>query len=275
MNQTSIARVRLVLLSNARLATRKKSVDARELENRTFTYNVLDLGRYADILASSSGTEPLEIDILQLNDGKPVACLPAYSGGNGYESYLVALPAALLSEIYGRFGARLLEQNVRSFLQARTKVNRGIITTACDEPEMFFAYNNGLTVTATGIGTCQMDGGVVGIHSIDNMQIVNGGQTTASILYAGDIRKADLRNVFVQMKLSVVDPEKIDQIVPKISRFANTQNRISEADFFSGHTFHVEMLLSPLCWRCSSGRCRTRFLRPPVASRTISWRVLP
>jgi len=240
-NQKAIARVRLVLISNARLATRKKTVDSQIVESRTFTYNLLDLRRYADILSSTSGTEPLEIDLLELNDGNPVPCLPAYSGGNGYESYLVALPATLLAEIYGRFGARLLEQNVRSFLQARTKVNRGIISTISDEPEMFFAYNNGITVTASGISTCQMENGVVGIGSIDNMQIVNGGQTTASILYAKDLRKADLHNVFVQMKLSVVDPDKVDTIVPKISRFANTQNRISEADFFSGHPFHVEM----------------------------------
>ena len=240
-NRGLLSRVRFVLLSNARLSTRKKSVDTREVNGRSFTYNVLDLRRYADILSSSGGSEPLEIDILEFNDGKPIPCLPAYSGGDGYESYLVVLPGLLLREIYGRFGPRLLEQNVRSFLQARTKVNRGIILTISDEPEMFFAYNNGITVTAAEIETCPMENGATGIKLIRNMQIVNGGQTTASILYASDRRKADLGRVFVQMKLSVVDSDKIEEIVPRISRFANTQNRISEADFFSGHPFHVEM----------------------------------
>ena len=242
-NRGLLSRIRFVLLSNARLSTRRKSVDTREMNGRSFTYNVLDLRRYADILSSSGGSEPLEIDILEFNNGKPISCLRAYSGGNGYESYLVVLPGSLLCEIYGRFGPRLLEQNVRSFLQARTKVNRGIISTISDEPEMFFAYNNGLTVTAAGIETCKMKNGETGIRLIRNMQIVNGGQTTASILYANDRRKgkADLSGVFVQMKLSVVDSDRVEEIVPKISRFANTQNRISEADFFSGHPFHVEM----------------------------------
>ncbi len=236
-----LSRIRFVLLSNARLSTRRKSVDTREVNGRAFTYNVLDLRRYTDILSSSGGSEPLEIDILEFNGGKPIPCLRAYSGGDGYESYLVVLPGLLLCEIYGRFGPRLLEQNVRSFLQARTKVNRGIISTISDEPEMFFAYNNGLTVTAAGIETCTMKNGETGIRLIRNMQIVNGGQTTASILYANDRRKSDLSGVFVQMKLSVVDSDKVEEIVPRISRFANTQNRISEADFFSGHPFHVEM----------------------------------
>jgi hypothetical protein len=240
-NLAKISRTRIIVLTNARLATRKKSVESREIDGRTFTYSILDLNRYADILAAMGGSEPLDIDIRELNHDRAVPCLAAYSESDEYQSYLIALPALLLSEIYGRYGARLLEQNVRSFLQARTKVNRGIIETIAKEPQMFFAYNNGLTVTASGIDAETTDDGELGITAINNMQIVNGGQTTASILYARDLRKADLENVYVQMKLTVVDPEKVEGIVPKISRYANTQNRISEADFFSGHPFHIEL----------------------------------
>ena len=240
-NQARISRTRIILLTNAKLATRKKTVDAKDLDGRTFTYSVLDLNRYADIISASGGSEPLDIDIKALNEEKGLPFLAAYSQSKEYQSYLVALPALLLSEIYGRYGARLLEQNVRSFLQARTKVNRGIIDTIDKEPEMFFAYNNGLTVTASGIETEKTEDGQLGITAINNMQIVNGGQTTASILYARDLRKSDLAHVYVQMKLSVIAPDKVEGIVPNISRFANTQNRISETDFFSGHPFHVEM----------------------------------
>ncbi|MEQ8588593.1 MAG: AIPR family protein [Thalassobaculaceae bacterium] len=239
--QAKISRIRIVILSNARLATRKKTVDSDEHNGRTFTYSILDLSRYADIQKAAGGTEALEIDIAELNDGNPLPCLKAYGGGNGYESYLVAMPGKVLAEIYGRYGARLLEQNVRAFLQAKTKVNRGIIETISGAPERFFAYNNGLTVTASGIETRSGADGSLGIAGIRDMQIVNGGQTTASVLYAKDLRRAELGEVFVQMKLSVVDPEHVEEIVPKISRFANTQNRISEADFFSGHPFHVSM----------------------------------
>lgn len=240
-NLSKISRTRIIVLTNARLATRKKSVESREIDGRTFTYSILDLNRYSDILAAMGGSEPLDINIAELNLDRALPCLAAYSESDEYQSYLIALPAMLLSEIYGRYGARLLEQNVRSFLQARTKVNRGIIETISKEPRMFFAYNNGLTVTASGIDTESTDDGQLGIVAINNMQIVNGGQTTASILYARDLRKADLENVYVQMKLTVVDAEKVEGIVPKISRYANTQNRISEADFFSGHPFHIEL----------------------------------
>ena len=137
----------------------------------------------------------------------------------------------------------MLEQNVRTFLQAKTKVNAGIIKTLETQPEMFFAYNNGLTATAAGITTGRMADGSLGITAIENLQIVNGGQTTASILYASDSqrreRRADLSRVFVQMKLSVVNPDLLEEIVPKISRFANTQNKISETDFFSSHPIHL------------------------------------
>ena len=120
-------------------------------------------------------------------------------------------------------------------------MNKGIIQTIRDKPEMFFAYNNGLTATASRISVSRDNEGRLGIDTISDLQIVNGGQTTASILYAKDQMKASLSGVFVQMKLSVVDPTAIETVVPRISRYANTQNKVSEADFFSTHPFHVEL----------------------------------
>jgi len=70
---------------------------------------------------------------------------------------------------------------------------------------------------------------------------VNGGQTTASLFHTQRRDKADLSQVFVQMKLSVIDNEQSEIIVPKISEYANTQNRVNAADFFSNHPFHVRM----------------------------------
>lgn len=236
-----IARVRFILFSNARLVARKKAVESKTHDGRSLTYNLLDFGRYADIRAARAGTESIEIDVRELH-GAPLPCLPAHTGeGARYESYLAVVPGQLIADLYGLYGARLLEQNVRTFLQARTKVNQGIIKTVDACPEMFFAYNNGLTATASGIKLEEMENGVPGIARVENLQIVNGGQTTASILYARDRGKADLGEVFVQMKLTVVSPEEVEAVVPKISRYANTQNRISEVDFFSSHPFHVEM----------------------------------
>lgn len=234
-----LRRVQILIFSNARLSTRKPPELSGEINGRPVVSNVLDFVRFAAIARSKGSVEPIEIDLAALADG-PVPCLPASTGAGGYQSYLIALPGEVLAGIYGLYGPRLLEQNVRTFLQARTKVNKGIIGTLREAPEMFFAYNNGLTATATAVRTERLPDGMLGIAGIEDLQIVNGGQTTASILHARD-QGASLDNVFVQMKLSVVQPQLVEEVVPRISRFANTQNRISEADFFSGHPFHVTM----------------------------------
>lgn len=235
-----IKRIRLIIFSNARFVARKKSVSSKEISGKIFTYNLLDFTRYIDILESRNGSEPIEVDLLEIN-GSPIPCLNAYTGSSDFASYLIVMPGELLAKIYGLYGPRLLEQNVRTFLQAKTKVNKGIITTLDQTPEMFFAYNNGLTATASGLEMQELPGCIPAISLIRNLQIVNGGQTTASILYAKDNKDADLQRVFVQMKLSVLTENLIDKYVPKIARYANTQNKVSEADFFSTHQFHIEL----------------------------------
>lgn len=241
-NRSKIKRIRVIAFSNARLSTRRKPAMTGEVLGVPFVCSVLDFARYASILGAKGGVEPIEIDVTAVN-GSPLPCLPAHRIDGEQTSYLVAVPGNFLAEIYGLYGAQLLEQNVRTFLQARTKVNAGIIKTLETAPEMFFAYNNGLTATAAGITTVPLPGGGLGIASIENLQIVNGGQTTASILYASDSarkdRRADLSRVYVQMKLSVVNPDHLETVVPMISRYANTQNKISEADFFSSHPVHL------------------------------------
>lgn len=236
----SIRRVRVVLFSNARLATRRPPQVSTEIAGLPVVYSVLDATRYFDIQKSFKSPEPIEVDLASIA-GAALPCLKASTDAAEHQSYLLAIPGAVLAEVFGLYGARLLEQNVRTYLQARTKVNKGILETIKKTPEMFFAYNNGLTATASGVELRTLDDGQLGIAAIHNLQIVNGGQTTASILYAKDVGKAALDRVHVQMKLSVVPPDLIEEVVPRISRFANTQNRISEADFFSGHPFHLQM----------------------------------
>ena len=152
----------------------------------------------------------------------------------------MVMPADALATLYGKFGARLLEQNVRTFLQARGNVNKGIRATILNEPGMFFAYNNGITATAQSIDTEESDFGLKVTRIVD-LQIVNGGQTTASLFHTRKRDGADLSHIFVQMKLSVIDSQENEMIVPKISEYANTQNRVNAADFFSNHPFHGRM----------------------------------
>ena len=247
-HRRKIKRIRVILLTNAILEVRRKVVEAGEAIGVPVAYNVLDFARYVDILESQGRAEPIEIDVVPIN-GEPLPYLQAHVHGSRYRSYLVVLPGSFLAKIYGLYGTRLLEQNVRVFLQARGKVNQGIIKTVREEPDMFFAYNNGLAATASRVETERMSDGTLGIRSLADLQIVNGGQTTASILYARDQSKADLTDVLVQMKLTVIETESVEKdktdnvekVVQNISRYANTQNRISKADFFSVHPFHAEM----------------------------------
>lgn len=240
MNQQSIRRLRVILFSNARLAARRPPQLMADVAGVPVVYTVLDLSRYADIQKSRAAPATIEVDLESIAGGA-LPCLRASTSSGEYESYLLALPGEVLADVYGLYGARLLEQNVRTYLQARTKVNQGILKTIREEPEMFFAYNNGLTATASGVELKKLNDGQLGISAIRNLQIVNGGQTTASILYAKDIGKSPLDAVHVQMKLSVIPQASIEKVVPRISRWANTQNRISEADFFSNHPFHLQI----------------------------------
>ncbi|MFT6772382.1 MAG: hypothetical protein ACJA1L_000086 [Paracoccaceae bacterium] len=239
-DQGRINRVRVVFFTNAHISMRK-AVQKIDIAGMVVTFNHLDMSRYYDIDRTLGHAEPIEINLTELH-GEPLPALAAHlSEASDYRSFLIAMPGELLAEAYGLYGARILEQNVRTFLQARTGTNKGIIETIEKTPEMFFAYNNGLTATASDVRLAPRKDGTIGIDAIMDLQIVNGGQTTASILYAQDEKKADLSKVTVQMKLSVLRPEMIEEVVPKISRYANTQNRISESDFFSNHPFHIEV----------------------------------
>ncbi len=235
----AVSKVRLILVSNKVLSSRVDSIAGNEFEGIPVAYSVWDLSRLHRYAQSGSEREPIRVDFLsEFGHGLPV--LPAHLEGVDYEAYLATVPGVELASIYDRWGARLLEQNVRVFLQARGNVNRGIRSTIENAPEMFFAYNNGITATAEGVETRRTSDGLE-LTAIDDLQIVNGGQTTASI-HANSRRKdVDLSKVFVQMKLSIVAPERSIEIVPKISEYANSQNRVNAADFFANHPFHVRI----------------------------------
>ena len=234
----SISKVRLFLVTNRMLSSRVDGREAGQLEGVPITYSVWDLGRLHRFITSGHEREDYMVNLNEF--GAPLSVLPAHMQQTDYESYLAVLPGRQLALIYDRWGARLLEQNVRVFLQARGNVNRGLRNTIANNPEMFFAYNNGITATAESIETVESNNGLL-LTGIRNFQIVNGGQTTASIHAALRNKEVDLDKVFVQMKLSIVNSDRAMEVVPKISEYANTQNRVSAADFFSNHPFHIRI----------------------------------
>jgi hypothetical protein len=234
-----IRRVRLMLLTDAALSDRVKAIPPRHEGEREWTYRIWDINSLCSLLNTG---EPEEIVVdFQEMFGRPLACLPANQGTEAVTSYLAVIPGAWLSAIYDQYGGRLLEKNVRTFLQTRGKVNKGIQKTILEDPDMFFAFNNGISATAAE-ATVDVTKGIGHISRLRRLQIVNGGQTTASIFNVTKrFKDARLDGIFVQMKLSVIGEQLVDEVVPKISEYANTQNRISDADLFSNHPFHIRL----------------------------------
>ena len=232
-------KVNFYLLSERKLSEKLQAIEDKQYQHWNFCYQIWDISRLHRIRTSRGVKEELVINF-ETMFGKGIQCLPAHIESADYESYLMVMPATILGELYGKYGDRLLEQNVRCFLQARGKVNKGIRSTIISDPEMFFAYNNGITATAREVITETKDDGIY-IKEIRDLQVVNGGQTTASLFHTSRKDKVSLEKIFVQMKLSVVDGEKGEEVIPKISEYANTQNKVNAADFFSNHPFHLRM----------------------------------
>jgi hypothetical protein len=237
--RTSLRQVNFFLTSERVLSDRIQAFPDNEVADLRATYHIWDMARFQRQRSSRGHKEALDIDFVEMF-GAGINCLPANLGSDSHQSFLIVMPAPILASLYDRYSGRLLEQNVRTFLQARAQVNKGIRATIMTEPGMFFAYNNGITATAQEVET-QMTPTGLQIVRITDLQIVNGGQTTASLFHTQRRDKADLSGIFVQMKLSVINSAQSETVVPRISEYANTQNRVNAADFFSNHPFHVRM----------------------------------
>ena len=205
--------------------------------------HIWDISRLFALSNSSQGREAIQIDVTEFGiDGIP--CMLA-SETTDYKAYLCNIPGMVLAELYNRYGSRLLEGNVRSFLQLKGKVNKGIRATILNEPDMFFAYNNGIAATAHDV-TIENINGMHKITKMTALQIVNGGQTTASLANAllkdkKDNSEENIKRIYIPMKLSIVLPEKADKLIANIARYANSQNKVSDADLWSNHPFHIRM----------------------------------
>ncbi len=236
----SIEKFKLIVFTNASLSSKVKSLSDEEFLGRKVERDIWSLERFYEI--DSLGVEREPVEILASDFGVPgIPCIKAeMSEGLDYDAYLAIVTGKFLSDIYYKYGSRLLEGNVRAFLSNKGKINQGIRRTILEEPTKFFTYNNGIACTAESITIKKTEQGAV-IASMRDFQIINGGQTTASLTSAFLKDKSQLENIFVPMKLTVIrSDEQYDEMVQKISRYANSQNRVTDADFFSNHPFHVE-----------------------------------
>lgn len=233
----------VILDGYARDAKRDKS----SVQSFQYSWHAVDLRELQRHKDSGKERKPVNINFFD-DFGERVPCLPVVQCDQDFEACIALLPGELLCRIYDLYGSRLLERNIRSFLRATGKINRKIKNTILETPGRFLSYNNGISCTAEAIEFAvdpkreKMEGREWRIESVKNFQIVNGGQTTASLYNAYKRYKADLSKVYVQAKISIVkDPAILDETVSKIALYANSQNKVSESDFYALDTFHVKV----------------------------------
>lgn len=230
-----LTRVNIFLITNGEVKADLKISET--IAGYPVYYRVIDINYLFNL--SDKSRIPIEINFEQ--SGYRIPCIANEIENSHYQSWLAIIPGIALVDIYEQYGARLLEQNVRSFLQFTGKINKGIRNTILTEQHMFMAFNNGIAATAEEVTIIDLPGNQgKAFGQIKDFQIVNGGQTTASIYHTWKKDKVDISNVFVPVKLTIVkDRSNFSKIVGRIAEYANTQNKVSTADLSSNRENHV------------------------------------
>jgi hypothetical protein len=242
--KATFERINIFFLINGNSNYDIEKITIKGFEDLDIFVHVWDISRFYKLSESSSNREPIEIDFKNLisNVAHGVECLKMPNNNELYECYLAILPGEVLSKLYKEYSNELLESNVRAFLGQAGKYNNGIMKTIRENPQMFLPYNNGITATAENVETIIKENQLYLTKLLD-FQIVNGGQTTASLFHTQKkFKDVDLSKVFVQMKLTVIkDVEQKNIEVPLIARYANSQNKVSELDLSSNNPYFVQI----------------------------------
>lgn len=253
-NYANLDQIRVYVLTDRQ--AKAKNFKPREVSGRTVRLEVVDIER---LHRHWSEGKPRDEVIISFEDvcGGPLPCIYVPGEEIDYDYALTVLPGEALGSIYGRYGARLLEANVRSFLSVTGKVNRGVRDTLRQDPEHFMAYNNGIVIVADEVSFGTPSGGGTGICSLKGMQIVNGGQTTASVYFTKrKFPDTDLSKVRVPAKVIILrscDASTEEGLISKISKYANSQNSVKESDLSANKPFHVEIEKLALTTYCPDG----------------------
>jgi hypothetical protein len=250
----NLDQIRIYVLTDRQ--AKAKTFKAREVSGKTVMLEVMDIERLHRHWSEGKPRDELVVNFEEVSGG-PLPCIYVPGTAIDYDYALTVIPGEALRFIYEKYGARLLEANVRSFLNVTGKVNKGIRNTLRDDPERFMAYNNGIVLVADDVSLGKTADGGPGILWLKGMQIVNGGQTTASIYFTKKkIPETDLTPVRVPAKVIVLrsrDPAAEEALISDISRYANTQNSVKLSDLSANKPFHVEMEKLALSTYCPNG----------------------
>lgn len=236
-----LEKIRIFVITDMRMATRGWFAQT-DYQGKSVQLDVMDIERLFNHLQEHRPRDEILVNFGEIS-GTPLPCVWVPGESGEYDYALTAIPGEALRFIYDRYGARVLEANVRSFLSATGKINKGIRDSLRSEPERFMAYNNGVVLVADEIGITRADDGSPGIHWLKGMQIVNGGQTTASLYFTKKkYPDTDLSKVRVPAKLIVLhSSSNEEELISNISKYANSQNAVKASDLSANHPFHTEL----------------------------------
>lgn len=232
---SELREVRVIVVSNASINVDDIEADGEGITFKSEQYDIDRLYRISDVTIRRSD---IQVDFEHLL-GNGVPCIEVSGKDYNYKTYLLTLDGETLFKIFERYGSKLYELNLRSYLQPKTGVNRKMLETIKTAPVRFLAYNNGICATADLI-EAGLEHGQTVIKKLIGFQIVNGAQTTSTIHRA---RKSgeDVAQIHVAVKLTRVDADDLEEFIPRITEYANTQNPIKAADLQSNIKFHRQM----------------------------------
>ncbi|MBL3731667.1 AIPR family protein [Lysinibacillus sp. HST-98] len=255
-NKDSIEEINIYVVTSKFYAS-NKPIDLTITGVETVNVHVWDMDRIFKLSEAEQGIKEFDIHFkTEYQYDLQMMRVPSNNRKHGkIDCFIGVISAQLLAKLYDDWGPKLVERNVRSFLQARGGTNKGIRDTLKDseQKELFIAYNNGISsVAKAGDLESIGDTGLYRIKTLTSWQIVNGGQTTASIHQAYKTG-VDLSGVYVQAKLTIINvPEEIeaddidrhvleDDMISKISEYANTQNKINKSDLLANTRFMSDL----------------------------------
>ncbi|MBI5138085.1 MAG: AIPR family protein [Nitrospirae bacterium] len=238
----NLDQIRIYVLTDRQ--AKSKNFKSREISGKTVRLEVMDIERLHRHWSAGKPRDELVVNFKEVCGG-PLPCICVPGETTDYDCFLTVIPGEALRFVYDKYGARLLEANVRSFLSVTGKVNKGIRDTLRNAPERFMAYNNGIVLVADEVCQERTSDGGPGISWMKGMQIVNGGQTTASLYFSKKKSPdVDLSRVRVPAKvllLKTPDPADEEALVSDISKFANSQNSVKQSDLSANKPYHVEI----------------------------------
>ena len=246
--------IRVYILTNRQ--AKSKNFKSREINGKTVKLEVMDIERLHRHWSEGKPRDELVVNFEEVSGGA-LPCVYVPSEAEGYDYAMTVIPGEALRFIYEKYGARLLEANVRSFLSVTGKVNKGIRDTLKNEPDRFMAYNNGIVLIADEANLGRTKDGSIGIIWLKGMQIVNGGQTTASLYFTQKKNpEVDLTLVRIPAKIIVLkskNTENEEKLISNISKYANSQNSVKSSDLSANNPFHVEIEKLALSTYCPNG----------------------